>query len=94
MICSLRLGSLIFALFGLLRAQSNCFGHGTNARFEPNARFRPSVICDPRRSTAAGFADPAAAPLGATNPRYRSALTRPENFKLRRPGARRFRAAA
>ena len=36
MICSPRLGELIFALFRLLRAQSNCFGHGTNARFGGN----------------------------------------------------------
>jgi hypothetical protein len=57
MICSLRLGGgLIFALFRLLRAQSNCFGQGTNARFGRNVRFRP---------TAAAFAYPAAAPLGA-----------------------------
>ncbi len=43
-----------------------------------NVRFRRQAIQNLPQLRAAGFACPAAAPLGATYTRYRSALTRPE----------------
>src|SRR5258708_162652 len=43
-----------------------CAERGTNAKFEVNVRFRQQVIRRLPPPPAAGFACPAAAPLGAT----------------------------
>ena len=44
-----------------------CAQHGSNARFKSNVRFRQQVIRRLPQLPAAGFACPAAAPLGATH---------------------------
>jgi hypothetical protein len=62
-----------------------CAEYGTNARFDCNVRLRLPIIRD--------LAQPAAAPLGATTSRYRSALTRPDK-SLKAPNEMAFDRAA
>jgi hypothetical protein len=63
-------GSLLSSsIFGYFADNGHCYcaQHGTNARFGANVRFRQQAIRRLPQPPAAGFAYPAAAPLGATH---------------------------